>query len=119
MSSRVAKWLGGILTIAAIAGVGVYIGVNGLDQADKLGSVIGALVGVAGLALAAYGTITDRARAADPPPAAEPPPAPVQNEIHGGTFHGPVLQGQHLDVTFDSSAGKEPPTGKPTLPTGD
>jgi hypothetical protein len=113
-----AKWVGGILAIAAVAGVSVYVAVNGLDQADKLASVIGALVCVAGLALAAYGTISDRAPAANPRSAPDPPSAKVQNEIRGGTFHGPVMQGQDLNITFGPSAGNEPPAGEPAPPAG-
>ncbi|MBW8482616.1 hypothetical protein [Actinomadura parmotrematis] len=36
----------------------VYFAAVGLDKADKLGSVIGVLIAVVGLALAAYGLLT-------------------------------------------------------------
>jgi hypothetical protein len=115
MSARVAKWAGGALTAAAAGGLGVYFTAVGLDKADKLASVIGAFIGLAGLALAAYGTITDR-RPDQPPPAENPPeatstPGTVHNEIHGGTHHGPAIQGRDIgQVTL----GTPPP--QPTPP---
>ncbi|MBF8194595.1 hypothetical protein ITP53_54875 [Nonomuraea sp. K274] len=45
------------MTLAAVAGLGVYFASVGLDNADKLGSVIGALVAVAGLSLTVYGLV--------------------------------------------------------------
>ncbi|GAA4101021.1 hypothetical protein [Actinomadura miaoliensis] len=50
-------WAGAGLTVGAVAGLGVYFAVVGLDRADKLASVVGALVAVVGLALTVYGLV--------------------------------------------------------------
>ncbi|UBU18089.1 hypothetical protein [Nonomuraea gerenzanensis] len=60
MRGRVLVWAGAVIAVAALAGLGVYLAGVGLDEADKLASVIGLFVAVAGLGVAAYGLITDR-----------------------------------------------------------
>ncbi len=111
MSTRVAKWVGAVVAVAAVAGLAVYFAYAGLDKADKLGSVIGALLGAAGLALAAYGTFATR----EPPAAVgegaggargegaggvrDEGAGGVRNEISGGTFHGPVIQGRDVGMS--------------------
>lgn len=45
--------------MTAAAGLGVYFTRVGLDNADKLASVIGVFVAVAGLAAAVYGLIAE------------------------------------------------------------
>jgi hypothetical protein len=55
--------------MAAVTGVAIYFAHVGLDKADKLGSVIGALLGLAGLTLALYGAFTSKSPRS---PAAEP-----------------------------------------------
>jgi hypothetical protein len=70
MTGRVVVWGGGLLALAAPAGLGVYLNRVGLDEADKLSSVIGGFVGLLGLGLAAYGIVLSRrtAQAGDRPP---------------------------------------------------
>jgi hypothetical protein len=46
--------------VAALAGLGVYFATAGLDKADKLASVIGVFIAVAGLGVAVYGLIAER-----------------------------------------------------------
>ncbi|MEV3923511.1 MULTISPECIES: hypothetical protein [Actinomadura] len=48
-------WGGAAITVMAVAGLGVYYAIAGLDEADKLGSVIGSLVAVVGVAVTVYG----------------------------------------------------------------
>jgi hypothetical protein len=60
MTGRAVVWGGGLLALAALAGLGVYFNRVGLDEADKLSSVIGAFVGLLGLGLAAYGIVLSR-----------------------------------------------------------
>ena len=55
MTRRSCVWTGAALAVAAVAGLGVYFAMVELDKADKLASVVGALVAVAGLALTLYG----------------------------------------------------------------
>ncbi|MFI6740533.1 hypothetical protein ACIBI9_47080 [Nonomuraea sp. NPDC050451] len=49
MRSGVLVWGGAGLGVAALVGLGVYFARVGLDDADKLASVIGVFVAVAGL----------------------------------------------------------------------
>jgi hypothetical protein len=115
MSARVAKWAGGALTAVATAGLGVYFTTVGLDKADKLASVIGAFIGLAGLALTAYGTITDRRP--DQPPPVESTPGAVHNEILGGIRLGPVLLGRDFGQIALGTPRPQPPP-MPVPPSG-
>jgi hypothetical protein len=75
------RWLwgvGGLLLVAA--GVGVVR--LGLEKADQVASVVGALAGVAGLAVALYGLRR---------PAPATPPA-AGNTVENSTVHGPNIQ---------------------------
>ncbi|MGW4797348.1 hypothetical protein ACWEPC_33510 [Nonomuraea sp. NPDC004297] len=49
-----------MVAVAALAGLGVYFWRVGLDDADKLASVIGVFVILAGLATAVHGLVTGR-----------------------------------------------------------
>jgi hypothetical protein len=60
MRGRVLAWAGGAVTVAAAAGLGVYFAVAGLDKADKLASVAGAFIGLAGLVASVYGVVQAR-----------------------------------------------------------
>ena len=53
-------WGGGTIAVAAAAGLGWYFTLVGLDKADKVASVIGAFVGLAGLGVAVYGALSGR-----------------------------------------------------------
>ncbi|NUW34815.1 hypothetical protein HTZ77_25780 [Nonomuraea sp. SMC257] len=64
MRRRVLIWTGSLVALAALAGLGIYLWRVGLDDADKLASVFGLFVALAGLAVALYGLIADR-RAVD------------------------------------------------------
>ena len=55
MAQRAWVWGGAGTTVAAVSGLGVYFTQVGLDKADKLASVIGALVALVGLAMTAFG----------------------------------------------------------------
>lgn len=60
MARRVLVWVGAGLVMAALAGLGVYFAVVGLDKADKWASVIGVFVAISGLVVAIAGLFTDR-----------------------------------------------------------
>ncbi|MEU8364952.1 FxSxx-COOH system tetratricopeptide repeat protein [Nonomuraea sp. NPDC048882] len=66
MRRRVPVWAGSTVAAAAIIGLAIYLAWVGLDNADKLASVIGLFVALAGLAVAAYRLTASR------------PPAPGQ-----------------------------------------
>ncbi|MCK2221683.1 hypothetical protein MF672_048945 [Actinomadura sp. ATCC 31491] len=61
MRKRRLVWTGAAVTVAALAGLGVYFARVGLDAADKLSSVIGVFAALIGLALAGYGALPARA----------------------------------------------------------
>lgn len=61
MAGRIQIWVGTGVTVVAVAGLGVYFVMAGLDRADKAASVVGGLVAVIGLAVAVYGAVTTSA----------------------------------------------------------
>jgi hypothetical protein len=56
-SGRALTWAGGLVMLAAAAGLGAYFAVAGLDQASKVSSVAVMFIGLAGLVAAAYGIV--------------------------------------------------------------
>ncbi|TDC55474.1 hypothetical protein E1281_12165 [Actinomadura sp. KC345] len=58
MRRRALTWGGGIVAVAAAAGLGWHFAAVGLDRADKLASVIGAFVGLTALGVAVYGALS-------------------------------------------------------------
>ncbi|GLW20023.1 hypothetical protein DI270_013920 [Microbispora triticiradicis] len=60
MRGAVPVWGGAGVAVVALAGLGVYLSQVGLDKADKLASVVGLFVGLAGLGVAAYGLVAER-----------------------------------------------------------
>jgi hypothetical protein len=101
---RVLALAGASVTVLSVVGLCVYFGAVGLDQADKLSSVIGAVLGLIGLALALYGALAERAnRGAAAPPAA--PTAPGRASAPEPTAPapaaastGPEAGGVHLSA---------------------
>lgn len=57
---RVVAWMSAIVGGIVLVGLGVFFAVIGLDRADKLASVIGALVGLIGIGLSTYGVVLAR-----------------------------------------------------------
>jgi hypothetical protein len=55
MGGRVLIWVGAVIAVATMAGLGVYFARVGLVEADQMASVIGLFVAVAGLAVAIAG----------------------------------------------------------------
>lgn len=95
MSRRALTWSGVAVALGALAALGWYFIAVGLDRADKLASVLGVFVGLLGLGLAIYGTVSSR------PEAAQPEPGGVHNEI-SGTVHGSAVQARDIEggITF-------------------
>ncbi|RQX05717.1 hypothetical protein [Micromonospora inaquosa] len=56
---RVLVWVG-LLTAIALVGAGVFFGVTRLDDADKWGGVVGAVVALLGLPMTVYMTLLAR-----------------------------------------------------------
>ncbi|MFL6121178.1 hypothetical protein [Actinophytocola sp.] len=74
------------VVLVAVGGLMVW---KGLDAADKIGSVIGALSGVIGLGLAAYGVVSTRRAGPTAPP-------PVSNTVEDSTIGGSNVQIGHV-----------------------
>ncbi|MEU4832243.1 hypothetical protein [Streptosporangium sp. NPDC023615] len=102
MSRRTLTWSGVAVALVALAALGWYFIAVGLDRADKLASVIGALVGLLGLGLAVYGAVSSPPEAVSSPSGeAEPEAGDVHNEI-SGTVHGNAVQARDIEggITF-------------------
>ncbi|WHT22688.1 tetratricopeptide repeat protein [Crossiella sp. CA-258035] len=93
----------GVLALA----VGGVMLVVGLDTADKLGSVVGALAGMIGLGLAVYGVVAARAKPAGKPEL--PPPSEVSNTVSGAETVSRVVQAG--SVGGDAVVGEHNVTG--------
>ncbi|WP_199882028.1 hypothetical protein [Streptomyces sp. CB03911] len=61
MTARLQAWMGGVTGGAAVVGLAVYLGVVGLDDADRWASVLGLFVALAGLGLGVAGRRRERA----------------------------------------------------------
>jgi len=63
MRGRVLAWVGGAVAVAAAVVLGVYFAVEGLGKADKVASVAGTFIGLAGLVVSVYGIYQARREA--------------------------------------------------------
>ena len=80
-------------TGALLIALGIVFLVLGLQDADMLGSTIGALTGVAGFGLAVWSSVAER-RAARPRSATKPPKQPRnRHPIVAQIGNGPTAQG--------------------------
>ncbi|GAB3446235.1 hypothetical protein GCM10027436_36630 [Actinophytocola sediminis] len=83
-------WLVAVFGAAVLVVGGVMLKV-GLDRADQVGSVVGALVGVIGLGVATFSAVVAvRALRTDGTSAAKPPA--VRNSVRDSTIDGPNVQ---------------------------
>ncbi|MEV0312895.1 hypothetical protein [Nonomuraea fuscirosea] len=73
MRKQMLVWGGAVVAVAAVVALAVHLARVGLDDADKLASVIGLFVALAGLGVSIRG-LTGGRRGDDP--SAPPPPAP-------------------------------------------
>lgn len=85
---RRAGWIVSVACGVVLVAVGGLMVWKGLDAADKIGSVIGALSGVIGLGLAAYGVVPTRR--------AGPAAPSVSNTVEGSTIGGSNVQIGHV-----------------------
>ncbi|MBB4701919.1 hypothetical protein [Sphaerisporangium siamense] len=95
--------------------MGIYFYRTGLDKADKLASVLGAFIGLTGLALALYGSLRNEDTSSSP--MLDNESSGVHNTIGGNsTFHGPVAQGNNFNqIAFGSPALPTPQQSTPPL----
>lgn len=87
-SGRVLAWAGGLVMLAAAAGLGAYFAVAGLDQASKVSSVAVMFIGLAGLVVAVYGIVRAHGDAQNPSAAG----AAGGQKVDGSTIGGGVTQ---------------------------
>lgn len=60
MRGRVQVWGGAVIAVTAVAALSIYLERVGLDDADKLASVMALFVALAGLGVTVYSMIADR-----------------------------------------------------------
>ncbi|MGW4426504.1 hypothetical protein [Streptosporangium sp. NPDC004631] len=60
MRGRVQVWGGAVVAVTAVAALSIYLERVGLDNADKLASVMALFVALAGLGVTVYSMIADR-----------------------------------------------------------
>jgi hypothetical protein len=111
MRRRVLIWAGVVVAVAAMAGLGVYFWRVGLDDADKLASVIGVFVALAGLGAAVYGLFSDRAPAGAQARAARPEVSAsgTGSAAVGGDNVGIISTGDNATNSGADPSSKRPP----------
>ncbi|MFC6082986.1 SET domain-containing protein [Sphaerisporangium aureirubrum] len=111
------KWAGGVLFAGAVIAMGVYFARVGLENADRTASVIGAFVGLTGLAVTVYAMLTGTTPGTRRPGGS----GETRNTVEGGTVYGPLVQGRdfHGDITLGPSTPRQdPPPGGERPATG-
>ncbi|MFE2867855.1 hypothetical protein [Embleya sp. NPDC059259] len=97
-------------------GLGVFFAVAGLEDADKLASVIGVFVGLVGLGLSVYGIVLARRSPPSPGPTGlGAAVGSVRNVFSGGTARDVYQAG---NLTVDRSPATPPPNPTPPVPPG-
>lgn len=95
-------WAGGIL-IAVAAGLGGYVAGVGLEEGDRLASVIAAITGLAGLGVALYGL--------------KQPPSPPGHASEP-TPEAPAVIGPAAQSVAGAGASSPSPSPTPLVPPG-
>jgi hypothetical protein len=85
---RTALRVGTALFGLALLGMGAYFVIIGLDQADKVSSVIGSFTGLLGLALSIYALIASRST----------PSGTAANPSGGHTVSGGKIDGDNIQI---------------------
>lgn len=102
-------WAAGAGFGVSLIVLGVFLLRAGLEDADRWGSVFGVFLNIAGLALTVYSVVLARRAAVWPRPDAGG--GQVTNQIHGGQFTGPVVQGRDLHAGVATTSPEQPDTG--------
>jgi uncharacterized membrane protein len=103
MPRRALIWIGGLLAVAALVGLTSYFIAVGLEEADKLASIISSIVGIFGLATALLGATNfgkkdnDRLRGRVHDTAA----GGVRNAVSRNASCGVVMQGNNFFGPFN------------------
>ncbi|QPP06502.1 hypothetical protein G4Z16_08915 [Streptomyces bathyalis] len=98
--ARLFAWAGALLFLGALTGLGLLFAHRGLEAADQLSSVLGTFVGVTGLALSVYGTVSARRdRQSSTPPMPSARAGKVSNTVVDTRVHGDLTQAQRFGPT--------------------
>lgn len=113
------KRAGIVLTVGAAVGMGIYFTAVGLDKANEVAGVLGAFIGLVGLALAFYGIASGRASGAPPSAGqltdgkagvetrARAAGNAVINIVADSTIHGTVIQSGNIAPTGSNNGPEE------------
>jgi hypothetical protein len=105
MRGRVLKWGGGLVTAVTAVWMGIYFAEVGLGAASQVAGVVGAFIGLAGLAVAVYGTASAKTDHKEPgPPPGQGTRDVVTNTIKSSSNNGTIVQGGRVGPT-------DPPIG--------
>jgi hypothetical protein len=118
MRGRVLAWAGAAVAVAAAVVLGVYFAVEGLGKADKVASVAGTFIGLAGLVVSVYGIY--QARREDPGSSA--PTVGGGQSVTGTTTAGGVTQVKDVTGSVRISgapthSSAAPPAPAPAAPS--
>ena len=109
-------WAGGAVAVAAVAGLGVYFAVAGLDKADKLASVAGTFIGLAGLVVSVYGIFQTR-REAPGSSAAGSGQSVTGSTVAGGVTQVKGVTGSVRIGGVPTHSSTAPPASAPAAPS--
>lgn len=113
MSSNKVRTIGLLLAATATVLLAWYFAAVGLEEADRLASVLGVFVGLAGLLIAIFGpalsvhtgrTIRENVRDRG---------VATHNTVSGGTIHGSILQGHEFSGPVNLGGSSSRPTSEP------
>ncbi|MEV6802992.1 hypothetical protein AB0M91_32310 [Micromonospora rifamycinica] len=102
LGSRLRGWAVAFAVGVLVAGLGTFLAIQGLDKADKWGSVLGLFVGLAGLGLAVAGAVGARRQAGG-------------QSVTGSTIGGGVTQVRGVGGSVRIGPSPAPPVA-PTPP---
>ena len=105
MMRRALIWGWAVAAVLALAGLGAYLAIVGLDKANKIGSLIGSFVALAGLGLSAYGVVQQRRSVPTVPVAStqQVPSLKTQNVVARDNATQYAVMDGNLNVRYDSA----------------
>ena len=108
MTGRAQVWIGGVVAVGALASLTAYLISVGLDEADKVASVVGLFVALAGLVVSVLGLRRESAPEDGPPAGGQS----VRNSSFGGGIT--MIRGTRGSIRISRTGAPQPaPTGGP------
>jgi hypothetical protein len=91
------KWGGGLVVAVTAVWMGIYFARVGLNAASQAAGVVGAFIGLAGLAVAVYGAMAAKTEPREPgPPQRSGTGDVVTNTVSKTTNNGTIIQGGRI-----------------------